>query len=259
MQQTSQALDTSVAAALRGVIKIYGSGETRVKALDNVNLDFRKGSFTAIMGPSGSGKSTLLYCLAALDSPSAGQIFIDGADISRLGDRQLTKLRQSHFGFVFQAYNLIPTLTAAENIMLPLRIARRSIRSPDLKAYYKQLVETLGIADRLKHLPGELSGGQQQRVAVARALITRPRLVIADEPSGNLDTKASGELLEFFRFVAKNYQQTIVMVTHDVQAAAFADRVVFLKDGTIVDALEEPTVTTILAKLETLEGAAAQA
>ena len=253
MEQTSQHPSQNVVASLRNLSKLYGSGETRVLALNSVNLDFSRGSFTAIMGPSGSGKSTLLYCLAALDAPSAGQIYIDGTDISRLRDRQLTKLRQSHFGFIFQSYNLIPTLTAAENIMLPLQIARRNIRSATLRAYYKQLVEALGIADRLRHLPGELSGGQQQRVAVARALITRPRIIIADEPSGNLDTKASAELLSFFRFAVETYQQTIVMVTHDVQAAAFAERVVFLKDGVVVDTLDEPTVATILAKLNVLE------
>ena len=258
MAQTNQRSNQETVASLRNLSKIYGSGETKVLALKDVNLDFGRGSFTAIMGPSGSGKSTLLYCLAALDAPSAGQIYIDGFDIGQLRDRQLTKLRQSHFGFIFQAYNLIPTLTAAENIMLPLQIARRSTQSSTLRSYYKQLVETLGIAGRLRHLPGELSGGQQQRVAAARALITRPRMIIADEPSGNLDTKSSGELLEFFRFAVKNYQQTMVMVTHDVQAAAFAERVVFLKDGAVVDTLDEPVVTTILAKLNTLEGAAAK-
>ena len=258
MQQVIQVTDQSVAAALRNVFKIYGGDDTKVTALDNINLDFRQGSFTAIMGPSGSGKSTLLYCLAALDLPSAGQIYIDGVDISNLRDGQLTKLRQSHFGFIFQAYNLIPTLTAAENILLPLQIAHRDTRSKALRAYYRQLVETLNIDDRLKHLPGELSGGQQQRVAVARALITQPRIIIADEPSGNLDTKSSKELLEFFRYAVKTYQQTIVMVTHDIQAAAFAERIVFLKDGAVVDTLEEPTVATILAKLNVLEGVAVQ-
>ena len=253
MQQVSQNLKPEVVATLRNVSKVYGKDDTQVLALNNINLDFKRGSFTAIMGPSGSGKSTLLYCLAALDAPSQGQIHINGIDISRLRDRQLTKLRQSHFGFVFQAYNLIPTLTAAENIMLPLQIARRNTRSPALRAYYKQLVDTLGIANRLKHLPGELSGGQQQRVAVARALVTQPQIIIADEPSGNLDTKSSQSLLEFLRFVAQNYHQTIVMVTHDIQAAAFAGRVIFLKDGAIVDHLEDPTVKGILEKLEELE------
>ena len=240
-------------ACLRGVSKIYGAGETQVIALNNVSLDFKRGSFTAIMGSSGSGKSTLLYCLAALEWPSSGQIEIGGADISRLKDNQLTRLRQTNLGFIFQSYNLIPTLTAAENIFLPLQIARKNIKTPAVRSHFKQLVEILGISDRLGHLPGELSGGQQQRVAVARALITRPQIVVADEPSGNLDTRSSKTLLEFLEFAAKNYNQTIVMVTHDIQSASYAQKVVFLKDGAIVDGLDTPNVQTILNKLNKLE------
>ena len=254
MEETLQKeVGTEIVASLRGVSKTYGSGETQVVALDNVSLDFKRGGFTAIMGPSGSGKSTLLYCLAALEWPSAGQIEIGGLDISRLRDNQLTQLRQTNLGFIFQSYNLIPTLTATENIFLPLQIAKKDIKSAAISEYFKQLVETLGISDRLSHLPGELSGGQQQRVAVARALITRPKIVVADEPSGNLDTKSSKTLLEFLQFAAENYDQTIVMVTHDIQAASYAQRVVFLKDGSIVDNLDKPDVKAILAKLNDLE------
>ncbi|MYB39788.1 ABC transporter ATP-binding protein [Candidatus Saccharibacteria bacterium] len=242
-----------VVASLRGVSKFYGEDETQVVALDNVSLDFAEGSFSAIMGPSGSGKSTLLYCLAALEWPSSGQIIIGGADISRLNDASLTRLRQTSLGFVFQSYNLVPTLTAAENIYLPLQIAKRDIRSKEVREYFRQLVETLDIKDRLRHLPGELSGGQQQRVAVARALISRPQIIVADEPSGNLDTKSSKVLLEFFRLAVEKYNQTIVMVTHDIQAASYADQVVFLKDGAVADYLKSPTVTGILGKLESLE------
>ena len=256
MNGIASAQDETAAAAvasLRGVSKLYGEGETQVVALDNVSLDFEKGSFSAIMGPSGSGKSTLLYCLAALEWPSSGQIVIGGTDISRLNDARLTKLRQTSLGFVFQSYNLVPTLTAAENIYLPLQIAKRDTRSPAVREYFRQLVETLGIADRLRHLPGELSGGQQQRVAVARALIGRPQIIVADEPSGNLDTKSSQSLLEFLRLAAEKYDQTIVMVTHDIQAAGYADQVVFLKDGAVADYLKSPTVAGILGKLEGLE------
>ena len=245
--------NTDIVVSLSGVSKIYGQNETQVVALNDVSLEFSKGSFTAIMGPSGSGKSTLLYCLAALEQPSSGHIVIDRFDISRLGDNQLTRLRQSHLGFVFQSYNLIPTLTAAENILLPLQIARQNVKSPAVKAYFEQLVETLGIKDRIEHLPGELSGGQQQRVAVARALISRPKVIVADEPSGNLDTKSSKTLLEFLKLAAEDYGQTIVMVTHDIQAASYAHQVVFLKDGSVVDYLKDPTVKSILTELDKLE------
>ena len=253
MQETPGPVLTGAVASLRSVSKVYGSDATQVIALDNVSVDFEQGSFTAIMGPSGSGKSTLLHCLAALDSPTHGQIVIAGSDISRLGDKHLTRLRQTNLGFVFQAFNLIPTLTARENILLPLQLARVSWNKT-YQTYFQQLVTVLDIKDRLKHLPGELSGGQQQRVAIARALMTSPRIVVADEPTGNLDTKTSRSILEFLRSVADNNQQTIIMVTHDIQSASYAHEVIFLKDGRIVDKLVKPTTTSILGKLNVLEG-----
>lgn len=253
MNETSVKTKADVVASLRNVSRVYGKGDTQVTALNDVSLDFEKGSFTAIMGPSGSGKSTLLYCLAALDAPTSGQIEIAGTNVSRLNDRQLTRLRQDHLGFVFQSYNLIPTLTATENILLPLQIARKKLKTSEEKDYFNHLVKTLKIEHRLKHLPSELSGGQQQRVAVARALITNPQIIVADEPTGNLDTKSSETLLEFLRYAVQTYKQTIVMVTHDIQSASYADNVIFLKDGQLVDHLSQPTVQTILEKLNKLE------
>ncbi|NND24218.1 MAG: ABC transporter ATP-binding protein [Acidimicrobiia bacterium] len=231
--------------------KIYGEKETSVTALDDINIEFRENEFTAIMGPSGSGKSTLLHCLAGLDRPTSGKIFLKGNDIATLNDKELTKIRRDSFGFIFQAFNLIPTLTAQENITLPASIAGRE---PDME-WVKEVVETVDIADRLTHRPNELSGGQQQRVAAARAMATKPEVIFADEPSGNLDSKSSRELLTFMKSVVENLNQTIVMVTHDPYAASFAGRVVMLKDGRIASDLENPTQEEIVAEVTTLTNA----
>jgi len=228
--------------------KTYGEKETSVTALDNVNVDFNEREFTAIMGPSGSGKSTLLHCLAGLDRPSSGQIFLKDTDISTLNDKQLTKIRRDSFGFVFQAFNLIPTLTAEENITLPASIAGRK---PDMD-WVKQVVKTVDIDDRLTHRPNELSGGQQQRVAAARAMATKPEVIFADEPSGNLDSKSSKELLVFMKSFVEELNQTIIMVTHDPYAASFANRVVMLKDGRIASDLQDPTQEEIISEVTTL-------
>ena len=228
--------------------KTYGEKETSVTALDNVNVDFNEREFTAIMGPSGSGKSTLLHCLAGLDRPSSGQIFLKDTDISTLNDTQLTKIRRDSFGFVFQAFNLIPTLTAEENITLPASIAGRK---PDMD-WVKQVVKTVDIDDRLTHRPNELSGGQQQRVAAARAMATKPEVIFADEPSGNLDSKSSKELLVFMKSFVEELNQTIIMVTHDPYAASFANRVVMLKDGRIASDLQDPTQEEIISEVTTL-------
>ena len=228
--------------------KTYGEKETSVTALDNVNVDFNEREFTAIMGPSGSGKSTLLHCLAGLDRPSSGQIFLKDSDISTLNDKQLTKIRRDSFGFVFQAFNLIPTLTAEENITLPASIAGRK---PDMD-WVKQVVKTVDIDDRLTHRPNELSGGQQQRVAAARAMATKPEVIFADEPSGNLDSKSSKELLVFMKSFVEELNQTIIMVTHDPYAASFANRVVMLKDGRIASDLQDPTQEEIISEVTTL-------
>ena len=228
--------------------KVYGEKETSVTALDNITIEFIENQFTAIMGPSGSGKSTLLHCLAGLDRPTTGQIFLKDEDISTLNDKQLTKIRRDSFGFVFQAFNLIPTLTAEENISLPASIAGRK---PDTE-WVKQVVETVDIGDRLTHRPNELSGGQQQRVAAARAMATKPEVIFADEPSGNLDSKSSKELLVFMKSVVEELNQTIIMVTHDPYAASFANRVVMLKDGRIASDLEKPTQEEIVAEVTAL-------
>jgi len=228
--------------------KTYGEKETSVTALDNINIDFNEMQFTAIMGPSGSGKSTLLHCLAGLDRPSTGQIYLKDSDISKLNDKQLTKIRRDSFGFVFQAFNLIPTLTAEENITLPASIAGKK---PDMK-WVKKVVDTVDIADRLTHRPNELSGGQQQRVAAARAMATKPEVIFADEPSGNLDSKSSKELLVFMKSVVEELNQTIIMVTHDPYAASFANRVVMLKDGKVASDLEEPTQEEIISVVTAL-------
>ena len=228
--------------------KIYGEKETSVKALDDISVEFKENDFTAIMGPSGSGKSTLLHCLAGLDRPSSGQIFLRNQDISTLNDKQLTKIRRDSFGFVFQAFNLIPTLTAEENITLPASIAGRK---PDMD-WVKQVVETVDIGDRLTHRPNELSGGQQQRVAAARAMATKPEVIFADEPSGNLDSKSSKELLVFMKSVVEDLNQTIIMVTHDPYAASFANRVIMLKDGRIASDLDKPTQEEIVAEVTAL-------
>jgi len=222
--------------------KVYGSNDTEVRALDGVTVDFEQGKFTAIMGPSGSGKSTLMHCVAGLDDLTSGSVHIGDVELGSLSDRDLTLLRRDKVGFVFQAYNLLPTLTAAENTTLPLDLAGRR---PD-SGWMDQVVKAIGIADRLKHRPDELSGGQQQRVAVARALVSQPEIVFADEPTGNLDSKTGEEVLDFLRTAVEDLGQTMVMVTHDAGAAARAHRVLFLADGRIVDEMVEPTPDRIL-------------
>jgi putative ABC transport system ATP-binding protein len=229
--------------------KVFGEGQAAVEALRGITLDFDAGRFTAIMGPSGSGKSTLLHCMAGLDRPTTGRVFIGDIDLTTLDEKRLTLLRRDRVGFVFQAYNLVPTLTAAENITLPIDIAGRDVD----RTWFDTVVRTVGLGDRLHHRPSELSGGQQQRVAAARALTSRPAIVFADEPTGNLDSRASGELLEFLRSAVDDHGQTIVMVTHDATAASRADRVVFLGDGRVVDEMREPTAEGILDRLKLLE------
>jgi putative ABC transport system ATP-binding protein len=226
--------------------KIYGQGQTEVRALDGVSVEFDRGRFTAIMGPSGSGKSTLLHCIAGLDSLSSGQAFIGGEDLSTLDDRHLTILRRDRVGFVFQAFNLIPTLTADENIRLPLLLAGRKGDS----AWIERVIDTVGLRDRLAHRPNELSGGQQQRVAVARAMASRPEIIFADEPTGNVDSRASTEILTFMRKAVEDLGQTIVMVTHDPVAASYADRIVFLADGRVVDEMRDPTAERVLERMK---------
>jgi putative ABC transport system ATP-binding protein len=240
----------SAAARVVGLRKVYGEGDATVEALRGVSLEFAPGGFSAIMGPSGSGKSTLLHCMAGLDTPTSGTVFIGDTEITGLDDKRLTVLRRDHVGFVFQAFNLVPTLTAGENITLPLDIAGRDVD----RAWFDQVVAAVGLSDRLKHRPNELSGGQQQRVAGARALVSRPAIVFADEPTGNLDSRASAELLSFLRDAVREHGQTIVMVTHDATAAGYADRVVFLADGSVVDELREPTAERVLDRLKSLEG-----
>jgi putative ABC transport system ATP-binding protein len=237
---------TGAVASARNATKIYGSGETAVTALDDVTVDFERNRFTAIMGPSGSGKSTLMHCVAGLDSLTSGQVFIDGVELGTLSDKELTVLRRERVGFVFQAYNLLPTLTAAENITLPVDLAGDK---PD-RAWLDEVVRTVGLGDRLKHRPSELSGGQQQRVAVARALASRPAIIFADEPTGNLDSRASDEILVFMRRAVDDLDQTIVIVTHEPMAAAYADLVLFLADGRIVDEMPEPTAQKVLDRLK---------
>ena len=228
--------------------KTYGAGQAAVHAVAGVNVTFERGQFTAVMGPSGSGKSTLMQCMAGLDRPTSGQCFVGGLDIGNLDDAGLTQLRRDRIGFVFQSFNLVPTLTAAENITLPIALAGRKVD----QEWLDYLVRQLGIADRLRHRPGELSGGQQQRVACARALINRPDLVFADEPTGNLDSNASAEVLAFLRHSVTELGQSIVMVTHDPRGAAYADRVVFLADGSVVSELESPTADSVLERMRTL-------
>ncbi|PKK12266.1 MULTISPECIES: ABC transporter ATP-binding protein [Thermomonospora] len=238
------------AVAAADVVKVYGSGDAAVHALRGVSVTFAKGAFTAIMGPSGSGKSTLMHCLAGLDAVTSGRITLGGTEITGLGDRRLTLLRRERVGFVFQSFNLLPMLTAEENILLPLRLAGRR---PD-RAWFDRVVDVVGLRDRLTHRPGELSGGQQQRVACARALVTRPEVIFADEPTGNLDSRAGAEVLDFLRLSVREMGQTIVMVTHDPVAASYADRVVFLHDGRIVSELAAPTPQTVLDRLKALGG-----
>ena len=232
-----------------GLSKVYGTGDARVVALDGISVEFGAGEFTAIMGPSGSGKSTLLHCLAGLDTPTSGQVYIGDVDLTSLSDKQLTRLRRDKVGFVFQAFNLIPTLSASENITLPLDIAGRAVDP----ARFDEVVDAVGLRDRLKHRPSELSGGQQQRVAGARALLSRPDIVFADEPTGNLDSHASAELLTFLKTAVKEHGQSIVMVTHDAGAASHADRIVFLADGRAVDEMRQPSADRVLDRLKSLE------
>ncbi|MDM8085247.1 ABC transporter ATP-binding protein [Cellulomonas cellasea] len=232
-------------ATARGLVKTYGSGETAVHALAGVDVEFGRGQLTAIMGPSGSGKSTLMHCMAGLDRPTEGTIEVDGEQVGQMNERQLTKLRRTRLGFVFQAFNLVPTLTAAENITLPLDIARRPVD----KAHFDAVVAAVGLGDRLGHKPNELSGGQQQRVACARALVSRPAVVFADEPTGNLDSASAAEVLGFLRRSVDELGQSIVMVTHDPTAASYAHRVLFLADGRLVGELLDPTPASVLEML----------
>ncbi|MYW04682.1 ABC transporter ATP-binding protein [Streptomyces sp. SID3343] len=241
-----------VAASARGLTKCYGEGETRVVALDGVDVEIGRGRFTAIMGPSGSGKSTLMHCLAGLDSVTGGKSWIGDTEITGLRDKELTRLRRDKIGFIFQAFNLLPTLTAIENITLPMDIAGRE---PDPQ-WVDHVVETVGLRDRLKHRPSELSGGQQQRVACARALASKPEIIFGDEPTGNLDSRSGAEVLGFLRRSVDDLGQTIVMVTHDPGAASYADRVLFLADGRVVDEMLSPTSDTVLARMQRFARAA---
>ncbi|GIG69593.1 ABC transporter ATP-binding protein [Phytomonospora endophytica] len=241
--------DAGIAARAAGVWKVYGTGEAQVIALRDVSVDLARGRFTAIMGPSGSGKSTLMHCLAGLDTVNRGEVFIGDLRVTGMSDRQLTQMRRDNVGFIFQQFNLLPTLTAEENITLPLSIAGKK---PD-KAWFDQVIDTVGLRDRLSHKPTELSGGQQQRVACARALVSRPEVIFADEPTGNLDSKSGAEVLNFLRDSVDRFGQTIVMVTHDANAASYADRVLFLADGQVVDELIDPTAEQVLDELKRLE------
>ena len=240
----------TAAARMVGGSKIYGTGDTEVRALDGVDVAFERGRFTAIMGPSGSGKSTLMHCSAGLDDLTSGTVHIGDVELGDLSERDLTLLRRDKVGFVFQAFNLIPTLTAEENLTLPLDLAGRK---PDA-SWMVNIIETVGLQDRLRHRPDELSGGQQQRVAVARALVSRPEIVFADEPTGNLDSITGGEVLDFLRGAVDNLGQTLVVVTHDAGAAAMADRVLFLADGQIVDEMSNPDADRILDRIKAIGG-----
>jgi putative ABC transport system ATP-binding protein len=241
---------TAYAARLVDGVKTYGDGDAVIHALNGATAEFERGRFTAIMGPSGSGKSTLLHCIAGLDSLTSGKAFIGDADLSAMKDRDLTLLRRERVGFVFQAFNLVPSLTAEENILLPLSIGGKD---PD-QDWYDQVLDTVGLRDRLTHLPSELSGGQQQRVAAARALVSQPEIIFADEPSGNLDSKSGSELMGFMRRAVTEFGQTIVMVTHDPITAAYSDRIIFLEDGKIVDEMSDPTADAVLDRLKSLGG-----
>ena len=240
--------EPAAAARAVGAVKVYGSGETEVRALDGVDVTFDTGKLTTIMGPSGSGKSTLMHCMAGLDALTDGQIFIGDTELGTLSERDLTLLRRRQVGFIFQAYNLLPTLTALENMTLPIALAGED---PD-GAWLTEVVDAVGLSDRLTHRPNELSGGQQQRVAVARALVSRPRIIFADEPTGNLDSRTGAEVLEFLRRASDQLAQTIVMVTHDAGAASYSDRIVFLNDGRVVDEMRDPTVDGVLDKVRTI-------
>jgi putative ABC transport system ATP-binding protein len=249
---TPAATLTRADAAARAVeaTKVYGSGDTAVIALDEVSVEFVTGRLTAIMGPSGSGKSTLMHVVAGLDTLTAGHVFIGDVELGTLSDKELTLLRRTQIGFVFQAFNLVPTLTARENVVLPLTLAGAK---PD-PAWFEEVVDVVGLGDRLGHRPSELSGGQQQRVAVARALASRPRIVFADEPTGNIDSRAGAEILGFLRRAVDDMGQTIVMVTHDPVAASYADRALFLVDGRIVGHIDDPTPSAVLDRIKSLDG-----
>ena len=238
--------DLPCAAYTVDAVKIYGKDQTEVRALDGVSVDFAAGRFTAIMGPSGSGKSTLLHCCAGLDTLTTGRAFIAGTDLSTLNDHDLTILRRDHVGFVFQSFNLLPILSAMDNIRLPLRLAGRSAED----GWVEKVIDTLGLRDRLAHRPAEMSGGQQQRVAVARALVSRPEIIFADEPTGNLDSRSGAEVLGFMRRAVDDMHQTIVMVTHDAAAASHADRILFLADGRVVDEMTDPSTGRVLARMQ---------
>jgi putative ABC transport system ATP-binding protein len=244
--------DGGVAARAVDVWKVYGTNEeTRVEALAGVTVDFQSGHFTAIMGPSGSGKSTLMHCLAGLDMVTRGEVWIGGTQVSTLNDRGLTRLRRDQVGFIFQQFNLMPTLTAEENITLPLAIGGRR---PD-RAWMDLVVKTLDLGDRLQHRPAQLSGGQQQKVACARALVPRPKVIFADEPTGNLDSRSGAEVLTFLRNSVRQFGQTVVLVTHDPNAASYADRVIFIADGRIVDEMVDPTAELVLQRMKPLDAA----
>jgi len=247
--------EREVAARALDLVKVYGHGESEVRALDHVSIDLYQGEFTSVMGPSGSGKSTLMHCLAALDTPTSGEAVVAGQQLSRLKDKALTQLRRDQIGFIFQAFNLVPTLTAEENILLPLSLAGRR---PD-RAWFDKVVDAVGLRQRLSHRPSEMSGGQQQRVACARALVSQPRIVFADEPTGNLDSSSSAEVLTFLRRSVDEFGQTIVMVTHDPVAASYSDRVVFLADGRIADEIRHPDRDTILERMTHLQTEAMEA
>ena len=250
MQPATPSPQPPAEPAARGtdVVKVYGKGDAAVRALDGISVDFATGQFSAIMGPSGSGKSTLMHCMAGLDTITSGQVYVGDVELSSLNDKELTRLRRDRIGFIFQAYNLVPTLSAAENITLPMDIAGRK---PD-QVWVDRLIDTVGLRPRLSHRPSELSGGQQQRVAAARALASRPSIVFADEPTGNLDSRSSAEVLEFLRMSVHEFDQTVVMVTHDPSAASYAERVVFLADGRIVDEMTAPTAEKVLDRMKGL-------
>jgi putative ABC transport system ATP-binding protein len=248
MQPSTPVPRAAPAARAVNTAKVYGQGDAAVRALDGISVDFAPGQFSAIMGPSGSGKSTLMHCMAGLDTITSGQVYLGAVELNSLNDKELTRLRRDQIGFIFQSYNLVPTLTAAENITLPMDIAGRK---PD-QGWVDRLIDTVGLRPRLSHRPTELSGGQQQRVAAARALASRPSIVFADEPTGNLDSRSSAEILEFLRMSVREFDQTVVMVTHDPVAASYAERVVFLADGRIVDEMADPTADRVLDRMKSL-------
>ena len=237
----------SAAARASSATKIYGKGDTLVTALDSVDVSFETGKFSAIMGPSGSGKSTLMHCMAGLDNLSSGKVFIGDTDLTELSEKELTLLRRSNIGFIFQSFNLVPTLNALENITLPIDLSGNKVDTD----WIDQITEVVNLSDRLKHKPNELSGGQQQRVAVSRALASKPNIIFADEPTGNLDSKTGNEILDFMRLATTDLNQTIVMVTHDPVAASYSDRVIFLEDGKVVGEIIEPTADSVIDQMRT--------